>query len=194
MVKERLQATFILFLAVLSCSVSGQTGLGPRTSSPRDKATEDKYRSDEIERVRRSTVKPEERRSASFPQIKDDFERIQVINNNVLQSDSTSRGLDYRKIAEAAGDINKRATRLQSNLFPTTDKDSAKRVETKIGTPRDLKALLIALDNAVVGFVHNPMFENIKVVNHQDSTNAQRDLERIIKLSREVLRRAKQDR
>jgi hypothetical protein len=191
MVKERLQVAVILFLSVLSCSVVAQSGLGPRTSSPKDKAVEDKYRSDEIERVRRSTVKPDERRTSHFPQIKDDFERIQVINNAVLQSDSNLRQSDYPRIAKAAGDINKRATRLKSNLFPTTAKDSARQIEEKIVTQRDFRLLLIALDNAIVGFVHNPIFENLRVVNPQDSDKAQKDLESIIKLSREVNKRAK---
>jgi hypothetical protein len=99
--------------------------------------------------------------------------------------------LDYQRIAKAAGDINKRATRLKSNLFPPTDKDSAKQIEEKIDTQRDFRLLLIALDNAVIGFVHNPMFENLRVVNSQDSDKAQQDLESIIKLSKEVNKRAK---
>jgi hypothetical protein len=192
MVKQQFLVAVISLSSFLACSASAQSpALGARTNSPRDKAIEDKYRSDEIERVRRSAEKPKDRRTTRFPQIKDDFERIQIINSDVLQTNPINRPLDYRRIAEAGAEVSKRASRLKSNLFPTESNDGTKKTSPQNESTQDLKSLLKALDTAVIGFVHNPMFENLKVVNSQDSTKAQQDLESIIKLSREVNKRAK---
>lgn len=192
MVKQQFLVAVISLSLVIACSASAQSpALGARTNSPRDKALEDKYRSDEIERVRRNSVKPEERPSRRFPQIKEDFERIQLINSDVLQANSTGRQLEYGKIAEAAAEVNKRAKRLKSNLFPSTSTNTAKQTELRPEVPQDLKSLLRVLDHAVSEFVHNPIFENIKIVNPEDSTRAQGAIELIIKLSKRVTKRAK---
>src|SRR4029450_2855779 len=87
-------------LAGLWCATAAQSSvLNTRGSSPKDKAVEDKYRSDEMERVRRDADKREERRDRSFPRIKEDFERIQVINNDVLQQHGINVRLNYKEVA-----------------------------------------------------------------------------------------------
>ena len=192
MVKQLFLVAVISLSSLIACSASAQSpALGARTNSPRDKALEDKYRSDEIERVRRSTLKSEQRRTTRFPQIKEDFERIQLINNDVLQANSINRPFDYSRIAEAGAEVSKRASRLKSNLFPTESKDGTKKVGLQSVGQQDLKSLLKSLDTVVIGFVHNAMFENLKVVNSADLVRAQQDLDAIIKLSREVNKRAK---
>ena len=175
----------------LWCSTVAQSVLSPRSSSPKDKAVEDKYRSDEMERVRRDADKREERRGRSFPRIKEDFERIQVINNDVLQRDGIDGQLNYKEVAEAAAEVTKRASRLKGNLFSSTAKGTKKQIELESENQADVKRLLNALDDAISGFVHNRMFENLRVVDPDDATNAQRDLENIIRLSKEVSKRAK---
>jgi hypothetical protein len=109
----------------------------------------------------------------------------------VLQANPTNPQLDYQRIAEAGAEVDKRASRLKSNLFPKESKDVARQDGSKYRGPQELRSLLKALDNAIVGFVHSPMFENLRVVNSQDSDKAQQDLESIIKLSKEVNKRAK---
>src|SRR5687767_15064198 len=117
MVKHQFLVAVISLSSFLCFSASAQSpALGTRSGNPKDKAVEDKYRSDEIERVRRSTLKSEDRPISRFPQIKEDFERIQIINSDVLQSNSTRRQFDYQRISKAAAEVGKRATRLNSNL------------------------------------------------------------------------------
>ena len=192
MVKQLCFTAVVSLLAGLWCSTAAQSSvLNTRSSSPKDKAVEDKYRSDEMERVRRDANKREERRATSFPRIKEDFERIQVINNDVLQRQGTNVQLNYKEVGDAAAEVTKRANRLKANLFSSTSKGTQKQIELPSENQRDVKWLLNALDHAISGFVHNPMFENLRVVDPEDVTNAQRDLEKIIKLSKDVSKRAK---
>jgi hypothetical protein len=191
MSKQLFLATIIALSSVLGSSATAQ---GPPSdspvTSPKDKALEDKYRSDEIERVRREAETPEYRPSARFPQIKQDFEQIQIINSEQLQVSASNSRLDFERIAEAAAEIKMRATRLKSDLFPSASKERKKQIDRPIQARDDLKFLLTELDKAIIIFVHNPIFENTKVVNPQDSTRAERELWNIINLSERTRKRA----
>ena len=180
-------AILSLAAATASAQVPGPPG-GITTGSPKDKAIEDKLRSDEIERVKRDAEKPDARSGPEFPRIKEDFERIQIINNEVLQAQASAGALDYARLSEAAGEIKKRAARLKTNLFSSDSAKQSKSKEPQAESegPQDLKSLLAELDGAINGFVTNPMFQNLHVVNAQSSAKARRDLERVIKLSAKV--------
>jgi len=182
----------VIFSSALSLSSTSQVpGQGVRTGSPKDRSIEDKYRADEIERVRREAVKPQQRyQTKRFPQIKEDFERIQLINSDVLQTITLKAEPDYRRLSEAAAEVKKRATRLRSNLFPSESPFQSKQGDQRSKEPQDLKSLLTELDKAITTFVHNPMFENTRVVNQEDSKKAQEDLEKIIDLSARTRKRA----
>lgn len=187
-----MQVLLVTFVALSSAlSISSSSFQRSATVSPKDKSIEDKYRSDEIERVRRSTVTKREIYVTRFTQIKEDFERIQLINSNTLQTISFHSATDYGRISEAAGEIKKRAARLKSNLFPSEPEGRGKVMEKQTDQRQDLKALLTELDKAITRFAHNPMFENIKIVNPQDSLRAERDLERIIDLSARTRKKAR---
>lgn len=147
-------------------------------------------RSVELERVRRESRKPDRKpepaREEKFPQIKEDFERIQIVNGEVLQSARA----DHVQLAAAAAEVHRRAARLSSNLFPPGQGKKPKAAPKEETDARDLKALLAALDASVERFVHSPLFQNIKVVNPDDSAKARRELEEIIRLSALVGREA----
>ena len=101
----------------------------------------------------------------------------------MLQASGTP---DYQVISESAAEIKKRAIRLKSNLFPP---ESGKKSKEAKSAPEDqeLKSLLTLLDNSIASFTHSPIFQNAKVVNPEDSTNAQKELENIIKLSTRIV-------
>src|SRR5262249_1808136 len=55
----------------------------------------------------------------ALTQIKEDFERMQAVNNDLLRAVSKAQVLDYKHISEATKEINTRAKRLKTNLvFP----------------------------------------------------------------------------
>ena len=147
---------------------------------------EDNLRSTEIERVRRAAEKHEGRpNDRKFLAIREDFERIQIVNF-ILQKGAPD-GITYGRVAEGASEIKKRAARLSTNLFPpTTDKQPPSHNPSEAERGEDLKALLAELDRAILGFVSNPMFGDTRVVNVPDSSEARRDLERVVRLSSRV--------
>jgi hypothetical protein len=160
----------------------------------RDSASDVKGRSNEIERVTRDAKKPESRRSENSPapapapdfeQIKGDFERIQIINADVLQAPVPSGGHDYERISESASELNNRAIRLRSNLFPPKPSKESKEKQPQ-AEEQDLKSLLSSLDDSINSFAHSPMFQNTKVVTPEDSATAQKNLDAIIKISARI--------
>jgi hypothetical protein len=148
-------------------------------------------RSSEIERVKRDAEKRDAKAEKSpedkFPQIKEDFERIQIVNGEVLQAGGAP---DYGRLSEAAEEVRKRAARLKSNLFAPESAKSRKGEGGEEKDQPDLKSLLSALDGALARFVGSPIFQNTKVVNPQDSAKARHALDEIIKLSTRVVEEA----
>ena len=173
------------FSLILFSSAGAQTPGPPAGGSDRnlrDSASDLKIRSNEMERLKRDAEKPESRTNPTpnFSEIKEDFERMQVVNSEVQLSGSSATP-NYELISKGVEEINKRATRLKGNLFPPPSK---KPKEVKLATPQpELKSLLIALDNSIIRFTKSPMFQNVKLVDSEDSKKAREDLEKIIKLS-----------
>lgn len=117
-------------------------------------------------------------------QIKEDFARIQVINNDLAQSVSRGGALDFKSIAKSASEVKKRAERLKFNLALPEPEKNTKRPKAEVtAEPEQLKSSLSALGELVAGFVSNPIFKNTGVVDAQTSAKARRDLEEIAELS-----------
>ncbi|HVF49473.1 MAG TPA: hypothetical protein VNA19_05275 [Pyrinomonadaceae bacterium] len=200
--KRRLLLTVIVVAAV--CTIIAPALMPPTgaqqprlpgsapAGNPKDRMVEDKIRSDEIERVRRDAARTEQTPQPvkNFPQIKEDFERMQIINSDVLQAGALVAVPDYGRLAEAASEIKKRAARLKSGIFPAGTEKASTAHDKETTQPRDLKALLAALDDALAAFVHNPLFTNLRVVDAEDSANARRDIESVIKLSARIRKEA----
>lgn len=186
-----LLAAVVLVLPGLFSSASAQDHGPPAGGSDknlRDSTSDVKGRSNEIERVRRDLEKPETPETPthpSFSEIKEDFERIQIINSDVLQVNAPSGAPSFERISEGAAEIKKRAIRLRSNLFALKSPEQSK--ETEPGTEdHELKSLLAVLDEAITKFTQSPIFQNTGVANAEDSKKAQTELERIMKLSGQI--------
>lgn len=188
---------FLTILALASpswSSADAQVPQGVGSGDRKDKSIEDKFRSDEMERVRRAGHTRGTPMVTRFPEIKEDFERIQVINSDVLQTFPSDAAYDYERLSAAAAEINKRAIRLKSNLFPSELKARAEQGGQESKEQQDLKSLLNELDATITRFVHNPVFENTRVVNPQDSERAKKELQNTINLSARIRKRAKMNR
>jgi hypothetical protein len=193
--KRLLLAAVVSFASALLFPAAARAQVGPPPGAIgdknlRDEADPTRARSVEMERVKRDADKPEDKAAPSFPQIMEDFERIQIINSDVLQAGAPGSAPDYRRISEAASEIKKRAARLSSNLFPPETEKQSKGKNEEAEEPQDLKSLLSAVDGAIISFVNNPIFQNTKVVNPEDSAKARRDLDKVIKLSTRISKEA----
>lgn len=178
-----------------------------------DKSLEDrniKNRSIELERVKRDADKqPAGKQQAApntevkFAEIKEDFEKIQNLQNKIVEAYTKGKQINYAEISTDAEEMNKSGVRLKGNLFPAPvaveDKKDAKKNKKKEAAPvvaaldekqepekplpADVKSLIVELDNLIMVFTSNAMFTNPQIVSAADNAKAASDLERIIKLS-----------
>lgn len=151
-----------------------------------------KTRSIELERIKRDAEKRpvSENKTVKFPEIKEDFEQIQRIDLIILQTPTANNSVYFSNIIKQVSEINRRAIRLKSNLFP---EESKNRKDSKNDSQQhrqinsqDLKNLLKSLDLHVFNFVNNPIFQNLSVVDLKDTRNAQKELDFIVEISAEI--------
>lgn len=118
-------------------------------------------------------------------QINEDYTRIQVLNNELRRAGAVKDALDYKRISATSAEIKKRAARLKNNLaFPEPAeerKESAKEVVAFDAA--QLKTSLTTLDNLIMSFVENPVFQaSVQKVDVKLAAKASQDLNSIIEL------------
>jgi len=154
---------------------------GPRPPSIRER----QFKINEMEREAAKLRTPEEERLA-LAQIAEDFEQIQIINNKMMSATMRSASPDYARIAETTAEIKKRTRRLRDNLrlAEVEDRDEAKEPSSKKAMePGQTKANLLALDESIMSFIKNPIFQSTQVINLAQATKAWHEIDEIIQLS-----------
>jgi hypothetical protein len=122
-----------------------------------------------------------------FVQIREDFTRLQMINNEMMRTVFVKGNVDLKLIAATTTEINKRAGRLSENLvLPRLDGKTKLEKHDDAGSDSGLQARLLALDRCIVSFTTNPLFKQPNVIEAQLALKARRDLELIIRLSRQL--------
>lgn len=192
MIKKLLSAIFLLTASAYA--TPAQINPEQAILNARDKFSDIKNRSIELERMKRDAYKRPVNKdfTLKFPEIKEDFEQIQKINSDVLQLTAVKAPIDYAAVLKLVSELNRRAARLESNLFSVkhNEKKGAKNKQPAI-EPKEIKKLLDILDKSVNSFVHSSIFQNVNIVNSQDSLNAQKDLENVIEISSLIKEKAK---
>jgi hypothetical protein len=132
--------------------------------------------------------------AAAIDQTKQDFKRIQIIRNDMVDYLVAKKPLDYKWVSDQASEINKRANRLKSVLMPSAppeekekEKEAAKQTEYD---DEQIKGALVKLCNTIYSFTGNPMFKDPTTVDIQKAAAAGGDLLAIIALSDNVKRSA----
>ena len=206
--KKLILSIFFVFGVVFSASAQGVMPAGASDKSLEDRSV--KNRSIELERAKRDAEKPDKNKQPAeptaqlkFAEIKEDFEKIQNLQNGIVEAYTKSKQIDYAKISGSADEMSKSGTRLKGNLFAalTEEKKDKKSKDKKKdekkdsvqanvaaetpepALPTDVKTLIVELDNTIMAFTGNPMFTSPQTVNAADNAKAEADLERIIKLS-----------
>lgn len=184
-------AAALLFAACPAAAQSSATAGAERTSRERmasdAAATEEREMALElIERYHRSGEPRREPRLA-LAQIKEDFVRLQVVNNDLAKAVSGGGQLDLKLVAKSASEIKKRAERLKENLA-LPEPEGGEKAPTGL-TPADLEQLRTALsrlDGIVLRFVNNLHAKGVGRFDAQMSDRLRRDLEAIVSLSERV--------
>jgi hypothetical protein len=157
-----------------------------------------KLRSVEIERVKREANKNDPASfapinaeiKAKFPQIKEDFESIQISEAAIIKAYTTGKTIDYSLIQTSAEDINKKAKRLDSNLFASKLERKADDPKAKEEKPKGVRDLIVELDKAIGSFVSSKIFGNIKTVDAEVAVKTRTDLVNILDLSDKLSKEA----
>lgn len=208
-IKFVLQITAIVFLAsALAPPALGQQGnASPRQPSGitrgtpgRDIAIRETRRREMLAReidlmmLEKQARRPTERRepSLAYQQIREDYARLQVVYNDMVRAVKQGGALDPKFVAKSAEEMKKCAGRLKFNLALPEPEKGTKRPKSEGGVEASqLKPALSALGERIDGFVKNPMFKEVKVVDAQWSAKARHDLEEIIELSDGIKRSSK---
>jgi len=133
-----------------------------------------------------------ERRRSLFPQINEDFRRIQMIHNEIVRMLQPDKGLNYDRLADLTNDIKKRSERLRENLaLPQPEKTDTPPTRSEAIDEAHLKKTIADLHDVIVSFVANPIFKNLGVVDAKVVDAAGDNLNDIIDLSEEIKREAK---
>jgi len=145
-----------------------------------------------INRMKNDAKAARERRRNLFPQINDDFQRIQVIHNEIVRMLQPDKNLDYDRLAELTDDMKKRSSRLRENLsLPEPEETAEKPPHSEAIDESHLKKNIVALHDLVVTFVANPIFKNLGVVDATVIEAATEHLEDLIAISDEIKREAR---
>lgn len=118
-------------------------------------------------------------------QIREDFVRLQHVNNDLARAVSGGAALDLKLVSKSAGEIRKLAGRLRDNLAlpdPAGETD-AREPKAAPSTEGQLRPALSALDGLVLKFADDLATKGVKLLDAQSSAEARRELEEIIALS-----------
>ena len=146
-------------------------------------------RASALERLRQLARQqpPQEKRVVDVT-VREDFRNLQIVNNNLMKrvfEGSPSHKITNKEIRSSLGEIKKLAERLAISFAIPTTKGKAK---SEIA----LNAGLLELDKAVMSFVDNPMFEQLRVYDTELVSRAGRDLSDVLRLA-DVLRTLMKD-
>ena len=186
-------AAAFAFLSVKPVFAQG----GRRLSGPAERLRRERAARKEHQMVLKSLENLGKTKPAEVPsnrliyeQVSEDFQRMQVVNNEMMHATFPSKGAytpDSKGISKSAAEINKRASRLISNLnLPDSEDKKQGPASQDILNVEQLKSSLLTLNSLVVSFSANPFFKHPTVVDLAESVRAKSDLEGIIDLSRRI--------
>jgi len=191
-IAKRSTVLFCVLLSVFAATVVARSQ--PRFPGPA--ARENNRSMDEydrtLNRMKNDAKAATERRRNLFPQINEDFQRIQVIHNEIVRMLQPDKGLNFDRLADLTGDMKKRSARLRENLaLPEPEKPGAEPAHLETIDETQIKKSIADLHDVVVSFVANPIFKNLGVVEPKTIDAATKDLNNLIDLSDEIKKEAK---
>lgn len=186
-------------MLVLSTTANAQRTGNPIEvfNSRRNAEREEAMRRRELENVRNATRAKmpvdTRRRQVLIAQIKEDFNTIQVLNNEMLRAAFTGQAMDYDSLFEKAGEMKKRANRLRESIkFSEDDGEEKEHRSQEIFDDIRMKTSVLVLRNLVRSFVTNPLFQqNAGALDVQLSARANRDLRSIADVSDAIRKNAR---
>lgn len=116
-------------------------------------------------------------------QIREDFVRLQVVNNDLAKAGSRADALDLKFVSKSAAEIRRLAARLRDNLALPGAGDAPEHPVVKAAPPAQLGPALSALDGLILNFADGLASKGVYLVDVEASAKVRRELEAIIELS-----------
>jgi hypothetical protein len=191
-----LLSAFVTFVLSAGLAVAQQPGAAPSVmpgAAIRERNRQMDEYDRELDRLKNGPKVSTERRRNLFPQINEDFQRIQVIHNELVRLVQGNNSLDYNRLVELSGEMKKRTNRLRTNLaLPETDDgvDSQQKAPDNPTEPNEaeVKKNVISLHYVVVSFVTSPLFKNLRLLDANEVTKASKDLKNMVQMSDNIKR------
>ncbi len=128
---------------------------------------------------------------AIVAQVEQDFDRIQVVNDEIKLIATANTGFNYKNLTEMTAEIRKRAKRLKDAInLPPPDETQANLKKLDQIANEEMKAALLLLHDRIRSFVNNPLFQTPNWIDIKLGARASRDLETIIELSGTIRKNA----
>lgn len=189
--KPVLTAGAALLFAACALEVEGQQMRNAEQSSRERMATEAAESEERemmlwwSERFHRSGQRRDPR--LAFAQIRQDFLRLQVVNNDLARAVSGGGQLEFKLVTKSASEIRKLAQRLRDNLaLPEAEDNDKTPAASAPAEPEQLKAALSVMDKIILRFAGDLHSKGVRSFDPQLSVRMRRDLEAIIALSGRV--------
>jgi hypothetical protein len=188
----RIESCRIVLVLLFTVPLAAQRPQGPPSNDPRDPENQQSTNKTDMrnrewlmghsrELARKAGAGPEE---SALPQIKEDFERLQLIERDMMKSVFAENLVDYQQILKTSAEIKKRAARLKTNLAYPEPLDRQARKSRPGIEDEDIKVSLTNLDQSIMSFVTNPIFQlQEQVIESRLAMKATSDLMDIIDLS-----------
>jgi hypothetical protein len=148
-----------------------------------------------VEKLGRTPTEKKPPERILYQQIREDYQRLQEVNNemmgNVFRAGQPADAVDLTLVIKSLEEINKRASRLKTNLRLPTGEEKQPQANPAISNIKELKTSLQMLDELIMSFIENPTFERPGVVDVEQSAKARRDLEGIVEHSQSLREQAK---
>jgi hypothetical protein len=120
-------------------------------------------------------------------EIAEDFTRIQVIDNDLLEAVSGSAPLNLEFVVKSAAELAERTKRLGENLgHPEPEKGSKPAKPEPATDIEQLKRSLATLDKLMTDFTHNPLFTDAGTRDAELLVKARHDLAELNALSEHI--------
>jgi hypothetical protein len=131
------------------------------------------------------------RSQALMDQVSEDFQRILILHNEIVRALSANRSLTYTFISDAAGEIKKRAARLQTSLkLQKPESTTENRVTGMSIEGMQTKDELLLLCRQIESFVRNPIIEKPGTIDAQQLGIARKDLQSVVEISDAIKKQA----
>jgi hypothetical protein len=186
-------AVFALCLAsvTLTQAQGKPAGAGPPANNNPNLDTRQRQLDENRLRSAELNVSAEEgnkkRLEAAILNMKEDFNRIQILRNDIARNLIAQKPLNPKLLSEQTAEINKRASRLNVYMRAHTEEEKGNSPELN---SEEMVDALVRLCKLIDSFTENPALKNAATVDskevgkaRENKANADRDLLAIIKLS-----------